>query len=499
MAKASIIAELTALPSTDGRELCAIARAAEWLEVRADLTGDVDAAWIRNFFPGKLLYSLRSNSVGGEFRGSETERASRLLNASRKYDLVELEVERDLRPSLLTEIAAEKRLLSWYGQPMSGEELITNFYRLSATPSRIYKMVVEGKYSEDALGPLCLMKSLRRSDLIAYSSGKCGFWGRLVALQFGAPIIFGSAATSWTTDGTPPISQLIEDYGLPSILPVEKIYGIAGNPVIHSLSPRLHNAAYQAFKHPALFVPFQTESFDKFWRGVVNNGVLESLGISVEGLTVSSPYKEAALREAHAASRMSRYIGAANVIVRDDGQWKADTTDPEGVMLAIRNRNFSLRGKRAAVIGCGGAGRAIAAALGEAGIDVTLVNRGVERGRMAAKRLGLPYVALSSFDARNFSVLVNATPVGRDNDEAPFPLNGLSKDAIVIDLVYRPTLTPLLALARAQGLAAIDGREILLIQVCDQFRKMTGRDMPIDIAHEALGLRKKTAIHTQAV
>jgi 3-dehydroquinate dehydratase/shikimate dehydrogenase len=498
MARASIIAELTAIPSADGRELRAIAQAAEWLEVRADLTGDLDPSWVRNFFPGKLLYSLRSKFSSGAFEGSEAERASRLLNASRNYDLVELEAESDLRSGLLTGIAAERRLLSWYGPPMGCVELVTNFHRLSSIPSRIYKMVVESRYSEDALNPLCLMKSLKRPDLIAYASGKSEFWSRLIALQFGAPIIFGSATPSWTSDGAPPVFQLIEDYGLPSFSPVEEIYGIVGNPVIHSLSPRIHNAAYRAFGYPAFFVPFQTESFDNFWRKVVNSVALLSLGLSIEGLTVSSPYKEVALREAHAASQMSRYVDAANVLVRDGGRWKADTTDPEGVMLAIRNRDFSVTGKKAAVVGCGGAGRAIAASLNRAGADVTLINRGAERGRMAAELLGLPYVALSSFNVHNFSILVNATPVGRDDDEVPFALKGLSKKAIVIDLVYRPTLTPLVANARARGLTAIDGQEILLIQVCNQFHKMTGRDMPINIAREVLGVNK-TAARTGAV
>lgn len=499
MARASIIAELTAVPSTDGRELHAIAQAAEWLEVRADITGDVNPDWVRNLFPGKLLYSLRSKSSGGEFDGSDAERASRLLKASQDYDLVELEADIDLRPVLLTGVAAERRMLSWYGQPTSNKNLIKTFRQLSNTPSRIYKMVVEGKHSEDALGPLCLMKYLGRQDLVAYASGKSGFWSRLIGLQFGAPVIFGSATTYWTSDEAPPVLQLIEDYGLPSLSPIEEIYGIVGNPVIHSLSPRIHNAAYRNLKLPALFIPFQTESFDNFWRGVVNSGALESLGLSIGGMTVSSPYKETALQKARAASRMSRYVGAANVLVKSNGQWKADTTDPEGVMVAISNLSFSVTGKKAVVVGCGGAGRAIAAALNMAGADVTLVNRGVERSRMAAKLLDLPYVRLSSFNAQDFSILVNATPVGRDDNEAPFALKGLSKDAIVIDLVYRPTLTPLIANALALGLTAIDGQEVLRIQVREQFRKMTGHELPAYVAHKVLGLNKNTAARKQAV
>lgn len=499
MGRVSIVAELTAAPSIDGKELRAIAQDADWLEVRADLIGDLNPNWVRNFFPGKLLYSLRSNSSGGAFEGSEAERASRLLNASRKYDMVELEAESDLRPDLLTEIASEQRMLSWYGPASDYNNLASHFYRLSSVQSKLYKMVVEGSHSEDALKPLCLMKSLERSDLIAYASGKSGFWSRLLALQFGAPIIFGSASRAWAKDGTPSVFQLIEDYGLPSFSPVSEIYGIVGNPILHSLSPRIHNAAYRTFEHPALFVPFQTESFDAFWNEIVTGGTLQSLNLSVMGLTVSSPYKEVALRQADWSSHRSCQIGATNILIRKNGKWQADTTDPEGIMLALRNRKFSVRGKKAAVVGCGGTGRAMAAALSEAGAKVMLVNRGAERGLMAANLLGLPYTPLSSFTIDGFSILVNATPVGRDDNEMPFELKGLSKEAIVADLVYRSTPTPLIAKAHALGRGTIDGQEILLIQVCNQFLKMTERDLPIDVARAVLGLKGKALAQTQTV
>jgi 3-dehydroquinate dehydratase/shikimate dehydrogenase len=494
MIKASMVAGLTVTPSSDGRELRALAQAADWLEVRADLIGDLDPGWVRNFFPGRLLYALRSSSAGGAFEGSDGERASRLLNASRHYDLVELEAERDLQPEILSGVAADKRILSWYGHPADYGEMARHFDRLSSIQSKVYKMVAAGKRIEDTPGPLMLLKSLARPDVIAFASGESGFWSRLLAPRFGAPIIFGPADQAGTAGGEPSIFRLAKDYGLPFLSPVDEIYGIVGNPVNHSLSPRIHNAAYRALKHPALFMPFQVASFGDFWREVVTSGKLESLGLTIKGLTVSSPYKEAALREASASSPMSRLIGAANVFVQNNGHWKADTTDPEGVILAIRNRGFSLKGKNAAVVGCGGAGRAVAAALTEGGANVTLVNRGLERGRMAARLLGLPFVPLSSFTVRDFSVLINATPVGRDDNRLPFELKGLSADAMVVDLVYGSALTPLIASAVAGGRVAIDGHEVLLIQVLHQFRKMTGLDMPTDVAREALGLNGSPTI-----
>lgn len=487
MAKASVVATLTTAPSPDGRELRAIAQAAEWLEVRADLIGDLDPAWIRSFFPGRILYSLRSCSSGGAFEGAQDERAVRILRASQDYEMVELDAEIDLHSDLLTRVAAERRMVAWYGHPANCSEMAACFNRLSSVQSKLYKMVVESKRSRDGLGPLCLMKSLGRPDLIAFASGESGFWSRLIALQLGAPMIFGSAGRSWSIDGGPSVFQLIEDYGLPSFLPASEVYGIVGNPIIHSLSPRIHNAAYRMLGHPALFVPFQVESFEDFWREVVMGGRLESLGLTIKGLTVSSPYKEAALREAQVGSQMSRRICAANVLVRENGHWKADTTDPDVVGLGVCKQGFSAKGKKAAIVGCGGAGRAIAAELQQAGADVTLVNRGSERGRMAAALLGLPCVPLSSFTIKDFSILVNATPVGRDDNKMPFELKELNEDAIVVDLVYASNTTPLIENALALGRVAVDGQEVLLIQVCNQFHKMTGREMPVDVAYKVLG------------
>jgi 3-dehydroquinate dehydratase/shikimate dehydrogenase len=175
---------------------------------------------------------------------------------------------------------------------------------------------------------------------------------------------------------------------------------------------------------------------------------------------------------------MARQAEAANILVRNNGWWNADTTDPDVVYAARQHRSINVREKRAAVIGCGGAGRAIAAALLASGAGVTLINRGSERGEHAAALLGLRYVPLPDFDAEGYDIVVNATPVGRDTDEIPFKIERLNNDAVVIDLVYGSRPTPLVGGTKARRQIAIDGRDVLLTQVRHQFRMMTGRDMP---------------------
>ncbi len=490
MAEAILVATLKVPPSSDGGDLLKLAAVAGWLEVRADLVGWLDPAWLRSKFPGRLLYTLRSREEGGTFDGSNDQRRESLIRASREYDLVDIEANRDLVPELLAQIPSYKRVVSWHSVPRGDVE--EAFERLSSVAASFYKLVIESASPGDGLAPLRLLRSLKRLDVVAYASGQTGLWSRLIAPRLGAPLVFGVASEAENCE--PTIARLVEDYGLPTMAPLEEVYGIVGNPVSHSLSPRLHNAAYRAMARPALFLPFQVESFADFWRDVAVGNRLESIGISMRGLTVVSPCKEASLEAAGVRSAMVHRAGAANIFVRNNGHWRADTTDPEGVVLAIRRRGIALERKRAAVVGCGGAGRAVAAALEQEGAAVTLVNRGLERGAHAVRLLGLPFAPLAGFKAAGFQLLVNATPIGRDGSEMPFDLEALSDDAVVVDLAYGRNRTPLVEQARSRGLLAIDGKEVLLIQVARQFRMMIGREMPDGLAHRVLGLEQGASV-----
>lgn len=487
MDKATLIATLLTPPSPDGQELSALPESVEWLEVRSDLVGDLDPDWLRSRFRGRLLYALRSLAEGGQFAGSDDQRHARLRRAARSYDLIELEGGRDFSPHLLAEIPVEKRLVSWHGTAAGLSDLQDRFASLSAVPARFYKLVSRAAKGGDEPALLSFLSSLGRSDTIAYATGLLGFWSRLIAPRLGAPLVFGLVPNGPVVPAEPTIDRLIEDYGLPQLRPLEGIYGIIGSPVFHSLSPRLHNAAYRKTNYPALYVPFHVESFSEFWQEVVGGGVLDSLNMPVKGLTVSSPHKEAALLTAGRASPMARRAESANILVRDNGSWKADTTDPEVVFMAHRVRGVQMENKRAAVIGCGGAGRAIAAALVQSNAGVTLVNRGAERGRYAAQLLDLPYTPLRGFSAEGYDIMVNATPVGRDDGEAPFEVETLGGNAVVIDLVYGSLPTPLVVGTTAQARTAINGREVLLAQVLRQYQLMTGKEMPTALVREKLG------------
>jgi len=466
MTMTSLIATLSAPPSADGVELTTLPASVEWLEVRADLVGDLDTDWLRDHFRGRLIYSLPNEP---------TDRHQRLIAAAERYDRVELDADRDFSTDLLNQIPQEKRVVSWSGRVTNSSELRNRFDQVSAVPAGLYKLVTQAERIGEEFLPLWLLKSLRRTDTVTYAQGSLGFWSRLLAVQLGAPAILGAVAPN--AAGEPTVAKLIDDYGLPEVTPVKELFAIIGSPIFHSLSPRLHNASYRSTGYPALFVPLHVTSFEEFWREFVVSKTLDSLGFPINGMTVASPHKEEALQAATNVSAVARQAESANILVRNNGWWNADTTDPD-VVYAARQQSVNVRAKRAAVIGCGGAGRAIAAALVDAGAGVTLINRGAERGEHAAALLGLSYVPLPDFDAKGYDIVVNATPVGRDTDEIPFKIERLNNDAVVIDLVYGSRPTPLIGGTRARDQVAIDGRAVLLTQVRHQFQMMTGQEMP---------------------
>lgn len=491
MKKTTLVATLTSVPSDSGEELRlgALTEAA-YLEVRADLVGKLDPEWLRDRFPGQLVYTLRSRSEGGAFEGGRESRRRRLAAAVHAYDLVDLEGRRDLFPELLDEVPPEKRLVSWHGLSSHLGDLHGRFEGLAATPARFYKLIPTATREGDALRPLQLLASLRRDDVIAFAAGEVGAWTRLAAPRLGSALTYGALGETPGAPGQISIERLVTDYGLPALPDVERLFGIAGRPVLHSLSPRLHNGAYRALGIPALYVPFHVESFGDFWLELVESEVLDALGLPLAGLSVTSPYKEVALAVSGVSSPRAQHIAAANTLVRSDGGvWQAETTDPEGVSRLLEASGVAIDGRKAAVVGCGGAGKAAAYGLELAGAEVTLVNRGRERGERASEEMGLPFLLLEELDPADFEILVHATSLGHEPDDPlPFAVERVGAEATVIDLVYGPSSTRLANELRARGLRVFGGRRVLLHQAFSQFRLMTGRELDEPLARRLLGL-----------
>jgi len=478
--RARMVAVLTDPAELTSTHLVSLNATVDGLEVRADLVGDLDPQWLRRHFTGSLIYRLSTPAQSGHLRSGASTRHARLLRAAAQYDLIDLGWNEDLVPELLAAIPPHQRRISWYGPPTDLSGLRERFAQMVATPAALYLLAIPGT-SAAALAPLLLLAMLGRADVTAFATGPAGTWSRILAPWLGAPVVFGHPTTP-SADGLPSVEQLKTDYGLPALPRLSEVFGLASRAPGQSLSPRLHNAGYRQLGLPALYLPFQIDCLPRFWRALAGSG-LAAAGLALRGVTVNAPHKEDALELAELCSPLARRSGAANILWDDEGLHRADTTDPPSVLQALAQAGITPARRSAAVIGCGGTGRAVAIALQQAGAQVSVVNRGSERGRQAAQLLNAPFTPLSCFSPKGHTVLVHATPLV---EREPFPITEADPDTVVVEMPYRDPPTPLITATRAHRLRAVDGWEILALEVGEQFRLLTGRPMPPGLAHSLL-------------
>jgi 3-dehydroquinate dehydratase / shikimate dehydrogenase len=450
------------------------------IRLRADLADDIDPQRVRQHCRRPLIYDLRRCAGGG----SEDARHRRLRDAARHFDFIELDADCDLVPHLLAVIEPSRRLISWHGAASDAATLARRFAAMAQVPAALYVLAPRARRFAETIAPLRVLNSLARSDVVAYDASPAGFWTRVIAPRLGAPSVFVDAGEPTVPFDPGSIGALIDDYDLLGSSPITALYGIVGPSVLHSLSPRLHNAKYRADGRAAMFVPIPAIELADVCGDPTVFEELARLNLDLRGLTVTAPFKEAALALAHSRSTSAVMAGSANLLLRRDGGWRAETTDPQGLLDAFATRGLPLRGVAALVIGCGGAGRAIAAALREAGAAVTLANRSPRAGQAAARKLGLRYLSLAQLMPAGYALIVNATPVGTDGVSSLVDPQALDANSIVVDLVYGRRVTPLVTGARARGLRVIDGFEILDHQVRHQYGRMAEVDDMLDLPRE---------------
>jgi 3-dehydroquinate dehydratase/shikimate dehydrogenase len=473
--RAAVVAVLASPPTPDGAELRGLAARVDALEIRADLVGDLDVSWLRQQFSGTLVYTLRSVEEGGRFSGDRADRHARIAAAARGYDQVDLEWATDLTTDVLAAVPAGRRRLSRHvgrlGEAAGVAELTAILDRMTATPAALYVLSIDADTAEDAVAAVSLLAAARRADLTAYAAGPAGLFTRILAPRLGAPIVFAELGTG-TQAGLPTLAELQTDYGFPELAPVYQLYGIVSPSLRPSAWARLHNRAYRMLGLPAIFLPFRTQDIRRFWRILIP--ALDAVTLPLRGMTVTRPFKECVLDIVDRTTAAAVGCGAGNIVWREGREWVADATDIS-VVSALVALGIELNGRRAAVVGCGAAGRAIAAALTLLGADVLLVNRSQDRGQFAAHLLGLPFVPLAEFSPAGFTLLVHTAPV---TDRTPVALAGLSSDAVVVDFVPADRTTPLIEEARARGLFTVDGWQVMAVEGALQFQLMTGVAMP---------------------
>lgn len=265
------------------------------------------------------------------------------------------------------------------------------------------------------------------------------------------------------------------------------LYAVFGNPVEHSLSPEIFNAAFEAAGIPAVYLAFRV---DDIGRGVE---AIRALGI--RGGSVTIPHKQRLMRHLDEIDPSALRIGAVNTVLAREGNLIGYNTDGLGAILALKAKT-PLGGKRVLLIGAGGAARAIGTVLVEEGSELSIANRSEARGRMLCEALGAAWCSPGDIEGGLFDILIQATPVGMwpgGIGASPVSPSLFRPGMIVMDIVYVPEETRFLRDARQAGCTTIAGSEMFLHQAAAQFERWTQRPAPIDIMRSALqeGLRSR--------
>ncbi len=264
-----------------------------------------------------------------------------------------------------------------------------------------------------------------------------------------------------------------------------KLVAVIGNPVSHSMSPAMHNAAFRHLGLNYVYLAFKVENL----KAAVQ--AMRELGF--EGYSVTIPHKQNIIKYLDRIDPLAAKIGAVNTVVNSRGLLIGYNTDAIGAIESLKAKT-SLTKKRIALLGAGGAARAVAFALLAEKAELKIFNRTFEKSKSLAKSVGCGYAGLDELFSFNPEIIINATSVGMHPNPKASPLDKaiLKKGTIVFDMVYNPVETLLLKQARASGCETISGIEMLLAQGAKQFKLWTGKDAPFDVMRSAVleGVKK---------
>lgn len=455
-----------------------------------------------------LIYSINLSFLcRGKYSGEEAPRLAALKFAAAlgaAYVDIELKAANVFFASKSTVETPTRFIISShdYEGTASEEDLNALVERIRTAGADIVKFATTATDISDAARVLRVLQRAVAAGqpTIALAMTERGQITRILAPKYGGFLTFGALSPErQSAPGQPTLAQLRDLFRLKEQHPGTKVFGVIGNPISHSKSPAIHNAALSQVGYDGVYVPLLVDNMETFLN-TFNSP-------DWAGFSVTIPHKEAALRGATEADPVALAIGAANTLVRQpDGGLKAYNSDWSAAIAAIERglggngelappEKSPLNGKSVVVLGAGGAGRALAFGAAVQGATVIIANRSVERAQELAEALralgyeargvGIDQVASGAVLG---NVLVNTTSVGMhpNGDDTPVPAAALSGYELVFDAVYTPLHTRLLTEAAAAGCAVVTGENMFVGQAAIQFKLFTGEDAPVELMRKVV-------------
>jgi len=461
----------------------ALARDNSFLEFRLDYLPRpaLALAKLRQFaedYPHLMfIATCRRTASGGMFKGSVAAQLD-LLNkaAAAGCQFVDMELQSAARckPEQLLRLRSRAALILSFHDFRATTKLDATLAKLVAISADFYKIVTTATTLYDNV---VMMKFLEKNSdlhsLIGLCMGEQGIISRVLGVRAGSVFTFAAiSAEQKTAPGQVTAQQLRSTYRIEQVDAATRVYGIAGDPVAHSLSPIIMNAALRRETVNAVYLALHAKTLKDLLACVRD--------IPLHGVSVTMPYKEDVVKHLDNMDPHTSKIGACNTIVRaQDGKLYGFNTDTAGVLRPLQQRILIDRAK-ILVLGAGGAARAAVFALKERGAEVYILARTAAQAQKLARQAKARTIKRPDLKKLAFDVIINATPVGMNNPKES-PLHAEEINAkYVFDMVYDPVETKLLKLAKAAGAETISGIEMFVHQAARQFEIWTGKPAPWD-------------------
>lgn len=444
------------------KPLAAMPRLKEFLHLHREMTA---------------IATCRREANGGKFDGKVADEMEVLGKAAAAgFHLVDIELQtaETLKQADWKKIRGHSAaVLISYHDFKTTKDLDKIYARIQPLQPDFVKIVSTARSLADNVTMMRFLEAKRdEGNVVGICMGDQGIISRVLGLRAGSRFTFASATTGEeTAPGQIAARTLRETYRTDQVDAGTRVYGVAGDPVRHSLSPIMMNTAFHRETVNAVYLTLQTEK--------IADLLLLIREVPVHGVSVTMPLKQEIMKHLDRTDVLSQKIGACNTVVRSqDGKLIGYNTDVAGIVRPLEQR-IDLRKAKVLLLGAGGAARAAAFGLKQKGAEVFILNRTPQTAQKLAREAEAKTIRRDQLAKANFDLIVNATSVGMTGMKQQTILEEKELNAkLVFDLVYSPMETPLLKMARSKGLAVITGAEMFVHQGAEQFQLWTGKPAP---------------------
>ena len=465
-----------------------VEQGAELVELRLDfIRGEVNLKRLLKERPCPVIITCRREQDGGRWNG--TEQARQMLLRSAIAEGVEyVDLEEDVAAAI-PRYGKTKRIVSVHNFHETPDNLEEIHDRLAKLDADVVKLAAMAHNPHDNLR---MLRVVRDSQIptVGMCMGEIGTPSRILTGKYGAPFSYATFHHERAlAPGQLSFKQMKDIYRYDDINADTEVFGVIADPIGHSLSPIVHNAAFREMGMNRIYVPFRVprEHLDEF--------LVDCRELGVKGLSVTIPHKEAVLRRMTHTDAVVRGIGAANTLVFEDNQKLAGyNTDHHAAMESIdratqgQGLSDAFAGRVALLLGAGGVAKAIAYGLTRRGADVVIAGRTLDRSQELAQKLDCRAIEWSQRQTIRADIVINCTPVGMHPNVDETPLEGkyLREGAVVFDTVYNPEQTLLIKEAKRCDCVTITGVDMFIRQAAMQFELFTGEKAPSEVMRQEM-------------